>query len=85
MDTEPKSTKRCGLPCEVWSRIVGYYRPVKYWNRGKKEEFRLRKTYRLSITDGDNGGDLCPAEERKAGNAVAAEKEAGNNEASHAH
>lgn len=28
-----------------WSRIVGYYRPVRQWNPGKKAEFKLRVTY----------------------------------------
>lgn len=31
--------------CEVYSRIVGYLRPVGQWNVGKKEEFKDRKTY----------------------------------------
>lgn len=31
--------------CEVYSRIVGYLRPVAQWNEGKKEEFKDRKTY----------------------------------------
>ncbi|KKS91655.1 MAG: hypothetical protein UV65_C0001G0010 [Parcubacteria group bacterium GW2011_GWF2_43_11] len=31
-------------PCEVYSRIVGYLRPVQQWNRGKREEFKERKT-----------------------------------------
>ncbi|MFH1820747.1 MAG: ribonucleoside triphosphate reductase [Candidatus Nealsonbacteria bacterium] len=31
-------------PCEVYSRIVGYLRPVSQWNKGKKEEFQDRKT-----------------------------------------
>lgn len=35
----------CGKPTEVYSRITGYYRPVKNWNIGKREEFRERKTY----------------------------------------
>ncbi|MFH1820563.1 MAG: anaerobic ribonucleoside-triphosphate reductase, partial [Candidatus Nealsonbacteria bacterium] len=30
-------------PCEVYSRIVGYLRPVSQWNKGKKEEFNDRK------------------------------------------
>ena len=38
---------KCGKECEVYSRIVGYLRPVNQWNNGKKEEFNLRKTYRL--------------------------------------
>lgn len=33
-------------PCEVYSRIVGYLRPVQQWHYGKQEEFRLRKTFK---------------------------------------
>ncbi len=36
----------CGESCEVYSRVVGYLRPVKQWNRGKQEEFKLRRTFR---------------------------------------
>ncbi len=35
----------CGKETEVFSRIVGYFRPVRRWNDGKAEEFRQRKTY----------------------------------------
>ena len=31
----------CGKPTEVWSRITGYYRPVKNWNEGKAQETRV--------------------------------------------
>ncbi|HOK97272.1 MAG TPA: anaerobic ribonucleoside-triphosphate reductase [Candidatus Paceibacterota bacterium] len=34
-------------PCEVYSRIVGYLRPVSQWHFGKQEEFRLRKTFKV--------------------------------------
>jgi len=34
-------------PCEVYSRIVGYIRPVQQWHLGKQEEFRDRKTFVL--------------------------------------
>ncbi len=37
---------KCGSETEIWSRIVGYYRPVRNWNPGKKAEFKLRVTYR---------------------------------------
>ncbi len=30
------------VKAEVYSRVVGYYRPVQDWNRGKKEEFSQR-------------------------------------------
>ena len=35
----------CGADVDVWSRIVGYYRPVSSWNIGKKAEFGVRKRY----------------------------------------
>jgi ribonucleoside-triphosphate reductase len=35
----------CGEPAEVWSRVVGYLRPVQNFNAGKKEEYRQRKKY----------------------------------------
>ena len=34
-----------GTKCEVYSRVVGYLRPVQNWNKGKKEEYEMRKTY----------------------------------------
>lgn len=37
--------KKCGKKCEVYSRMVGYLRPVSQWNDGKIEEFKQRKTY----------------------------------------
>ena len=33
--------------CEVYSRVVGYIRPVKQWNKGKRQEFKDRKNYVL--------------------------------------
>lgn len=36
---------KCGADCEVFSRVVGYIRPVKQWNEGKKTEFKKRKTF----------------------------------------
>ncbi|MBN1779047.1 MAG: ribonucleoside triphosphate reductase [Candidatus Buchananbacteria bacterium] len=35
----------CQADCEVWSRIVGYFRPVTQWNTGKKQEYVERKEY----------------------------------------
>jgi anaerobic ribonucleoside-triphosphate reductase len=40
---EKRPTRR--IACEVYSRIVGYLRPVQDWNRGKQQEFAERKTY----------------------------------------
>ena len=37
----------CGSETEVYSRITGYYRPVKNWNDGKSKEYQMRKEYDL--------------------------------------
>lgn len=37
----------CGQPAEVWSRVVGYLRPVNNFNTGKREEYAQRKKYVL--------------------------------------
>jgi anaerobic ribonucleoside-triphosphate reductase len=42
--------ERCGVcqrETEVYSRVVGYLRPVKQWNDGKRAEYRKRKTFRM--------------------------------------
>ncbi len=31
--------------CEVYSRVVGYIRPVSQWNKGKKAEYDQRKEF----------------------------------------
>ncbi len=36
---------KCGAENEVWSRIVGYIRPIKQWNAGKRSEYGDRQTY----------------------------------------
>jgi Anaerobic ribonucleoside-triphosphate reductase len=40
---------KCDQKCEVYSRVVGYYRPVTDWNVGKREEFNDRRAYKPSI------------------------------------
>lgn len=42
---EHQTCPNCGGKCEVYSRIVGYLRPVDQWNDGKQAEFRMRRTY----------------------------------------
>ncbi|QOX65227.1 ribonucleoside triphosphate reductase [Anoxybacterium hadale] len=39
------SCPECGSSTEVWSRVVGYLRPVQNFNRGKKEEYKERVKY----------------------------------------
>ncbi len=40
----------CGAECEVYSRVVGYIRPVNQWNKGKKREFKDRKEFVIGET-----------------------------------
>ena len=42
---EHKQCPKCGANCEVYSRVVGYLRPVDQWNDGKQAEFAIRKTF----------------------------------------
>lgn len=37
----------CGAPAEVYTRVVGYYRPVQLWNKGKQAEYKDRKVYAM--------------------------------------
>ncbi len=51
-ELETKRDGVTGRPCEVYSRIVGYYRPVQHWNKGKKQELAERKLYEVNdVTD----------------------------------
>jgi anaerobic ribonucleoside-triphosphate reductase len=40
----------CNAATEIYSRVVGYLRPVKQWNKGKQAEFELRQTYHVNGT-----------------------------------
>ena len=42
-----ESCPKCGGETEVYSRVVGYLRPVKQWNEGKQQEFKQRKTFHV--------------------------------------
>jgi anaerobic ribonucleoside-triphosphate reductase len=44
--------------CEVWSRVMGYHRPVSQWNPGKQQEYRDRKRFVESV-----GLERCNREE----------------------
>jgi anaerobic ribonucleoside-triphosphate reductase len=46
---EHKQCPVCGARCEVYSRVVGYLRPVDQWNDGKQAEFAVRKTFDRSV------------------------------------
>jgi anaerobic ribonucleoside-triphosphate reductase len=43
MVTELKDNER--TPCEIWSRVMGYHRPVANWNAGKQQEYRDRQLF----------------------------------------
>jgi len=45
---EQSQCPKCGEDTEVYSRITGYYRPVKNWNKGKLQEFKDRQEYDFS-------------------------------------
>ncbi|HPL75691.1 MAG TPA: anaerobic ribonucleoside-triphosphate reductase [Candidatus Sumerlaeota bacterium] len=34
--------------CEVWTRVMGYYRPVASFNKGKQQEYEDRKAFKYS-------------------------------------
>jgi anaerobic ribonucleoside-triphosphate reductase len=46
-DTSAKDNRIKAIRTEVYSRVVGYYRPVRDWNRGKQEEFSEREYVRI--------------------------------------
>jgi ribonucleoside-triphosphate reductase len=45
---EVHTCPRCAKKTEVYSRVVGYIRPIQQWNEGKQHEFSQRKTYRVA-------------------------------------
>jgi anaerobic ribonucleoside-triphosphate reductase len=49
MSGEHKKCPTCGTDCEVYSRVVGYLRPVDQWNDGKQAEFAIRRTFDRSV------------------------------------
>ena len=58
----------CGEETEVYSRITGYYRPVRNWNVGKRQEYAQRKEYNLAtskLTHDVEACETCVEEEKK--------------------
>ena len=45
----------CHQPVDVYSRVVGYLRPVATWNDGKQREFADRKEYQINRGDHQDG------------------------------
>ncbi|MFW6117712.1 MAG: ribonucleoside triphosphate reductase [Thermoproteota archaeon] len=46
---EHKRCPTCGAKCEVYSRVVGYLRPVDQWNDGKQSEYDIRRKFDKSV------------------------------------
>jgi ribonucleoside-triphosphate reductase len=47
LNGETETCPRCGGDTEIYSRVVGYMRPIEQWNQGKQAEFRQRHHYRF--------------------------------------
>jgi anaerobic ribonucleoside-triphosphate reductase len=57
LDGEQKTCSICHQETEVYSRVVGYLRPVKQWNNGKQAEYGDRKTFKVP-KDADGGRQM---------------------------
>lgn len=42
-----KKIKICNEKTEIYSRVCGFFRPIKNYNKGKAQEFKERRTYSL--------------------------------------
>ncbi|MCM5554814.1 anaerobic ribonucleoside-triphosphate reductase [Pleomorphomonas sp. NRK KF1] len=40
-------------PCEIWTRVMGYHRPVSSFNKGKRSEFAERTSFTEAKSQGD--------------------------------
>jgi ribonucleoside-triphosphate reductase len=47
LNGETSTCPHCGEETEIYSRVVGYMRPVGQWNKGKRAEFHQRKYFRV--------------------------------------
>lgn len=56
-DEEVGNSKIKAVKAEVYSRVVGYYRPVQDWNRGKQEEFADRRYVDIETDVNGEAGD----------------------------
>ncbi|MBN2440048.1 MAG: hypothetical protein JXJ04_01840 [Spirochaetales bacterium] len=50
-----------GTPTEVYTRIVGYYRSIKNWNKGKRQEYNYRLPFSLPKAYGDRVSGKSPS------------------------
>ena len=54
-----KANKKCTGEMEIYSRVVGYYSPLSNWHSGKREEFYMRKTFKLDKEQEEETTDEC--------------------------
>jgi ribonucleoside-triphosphate reductase len=62
---EHHTCQTCSASCEVFSRVVGYIRPVSQWNKGKQSEYAIRKLFVVPDVEIEKLGlqaSACPAE-----------------------
>lgn len=45
-------SEKCDKKTEVYSRVVGYFRPIKKWNLGKQQEFKERRVFKVEEGQG---------------------------------
>ena len=57
LNGEQEKCSVCNQETEIYSRVVGYLRPVKQWNDGKQAEYNMRKTFNLTqgVADEETG------------------------------
>jgi ribonucleoside-triphosphate reductase (formate) len=49
---------KCSANTEVYSRVVGFYRPVENWNPGKKQEWKDRKLMFVEASSNKQGSEI---------------------------
>lgn len=53
-DYLPMATDSERTPCEIWTRVMGYHRPVSHFNAGKHAERRAFREHHLRERSGDD-------------------------------
>jgi hypothetical protein len=64
LDGEQKTCSICHQETEVYSRVVGYLRPIKQWNSGKQAEYGDRKTFNVA-KDADGGSQITDGRRKR--------------------
>jgi len=59
LSSEHQNCPKCAKSCEIYSRVVGYLRPVNQWNDGKRAEFEIRKEFNCPQQENQKEKALC--------------------------